>query len=154
MPLAYYYETTPVHEAVEELLNTQRAPVYIVHFSQAAALERAQALASAKVATREQRDAIAELVFADVPARELHADVLRFDAEAARARQAPSDHEQDAADPAAEIEEALRVRLRAYRLPRRGEVIHGKAMTAPALHEPKRRGDGIARELVRNHGSR
>ncbi|MCU1443514.1 MAG: box helicase, partial [Cryobacterium sp.] len=62
VPLHYYDETTPVHETVEELLNTGQAPVYVVHFSQAAALERAQALASSKVATREQRDAIAELI--------------------------------------------------------------------------------------------
>ncbi|KQV05152.1 DEAD/DEAH box helicase [Leifsonia sp. Root112D2] len=62
VPLHYFYVTTPVHETVEELLGTGQAPVYIVHFSQAAALERAQALASAKVATREQRDAIAELI--------------------------------------------------------------------------------------------
>jgi len=62
VPLHYYYETTPVHETVEELLKTGQAPIYIVHFAQAAALERAQALASAKVATREQRDAIAELI--------------------------------------------------------------------------------------------
>ncbi|MDH6237647.1 DEAD/DEAH box helicase [Cryobacterium sp. CG_9.6] len=62
VPLNFYYETTPVHETVEDLLHTQKAPVYIVHFSQAAALERAQALASAKVATREQRDEIAELI--------------------------------------------------------------------------------------------
>lgn len=62
VPLHYFYETTPVHETVEDLLTTRQAPVYIVHFSQAAALERAQALASAKVATREQRDAIAELI--------------------------------------------------------------------------------------------
>ena len=62
VPLSYYYEQTPVHETVEELLHTDKAPVYIVHFSQAAALERAQALASAKVATRAQRDVIAELI--------------------------------------------------------------------------------------------
>ncbi|MFO7690563.1 MAG: DUF3516 domain-containing protein, partial [Cryobacterium sp.] len=62
VPLHYFYETTPVHETVEDLLKTGQAPVYIVHFAQAAALERAQALASAKVATREQRDAIAELI--------------------------------------------------------------------------------------------
>ncbi len=62
VPLSYYYEQTPVHETVEELLHTDKAPVYIVHFSQAAALERAQALASAKVATREQRDVIADLI--------------------------------------------------------------------------------------------
>lgn len=62
VPLHYFYQLTPIHETVEELLGTGQAPVYVVHFSQAAALERAQALASAKVATREQRDAIAELI--------------------------------------------------------------------------------------------
>ncbi|HEY1532076.1 MAG TPA: DUF3516 domain-containing protein [Galbitalea sp.] len=62
VPLHYYYETTPIHETVEDLLGTGQAPIYIVHFSQAAALERAQALAGAKVATREQRDAIAILI--------------------------------------------------------------------------------------------
>jgi superfamily II RNA helicase len=62
VPLHYYYETTPIHETVEQLLSTGQAPIYIVHFSQAAALERAQALAGAKVATREQRDSIAELI--------------------------------------------------------------------------------------------
>jgi len=62
VPLTYHYETTPIHETVDELLSTGRAPVYIVHFSQAAALERAQALAGAKVASRELRDEIAELI--------------------------------------------------------------------------------------------
>ncbi|WP_082467478.1 DEAD/DEAH box helicase [Leifsonia sp. Leaf264] len=62
VPLSYYYETTPVHETIDDLLQTNRAPVYIVHFSQASALERAQALASAKIASREQRDEIAELI--------------------------------------------------------------------------------------------
>ncbi|GAA3933557.1 DEAD/DEAH box helicase [Microbacterium soli] len=62
VPLHYFYETTPIHETIDDLLHTDRAPVYVVHFSQAAAMERAQALASAKVATREQRDAIAELI--------------------------------------------------------------------------------------------
>ena len=59
VPLHYEYVTTPVHETVEELLTTGQAPIYIVHFSQLAALERAQALTSVKVATREQRDEIA-----------------------------------------------------------------------------------------------
>ena len=62
VPLHFFYETTPIHETIEDLLHTGQAPVYIVHFSQAAAMERAQALASAKVATREQRDEIAELI--------------------------------------------------------------------------------------------
>jgi len=62
VPLHYHYETTPVQETVEELMSTGQAPIYIVHFSQAAALERAQALTSIKVATREQRDIIAETI--------------------------------------------------------------------------------------------
>ncbi|MCK2029810.1 DEAD/DEAH box helicase [Microbacterium galbinum] len=62
VPLHFFYEQTPIHETIEELLNTNQAPVYIVHFSQAAAMERAQALSSTKVATREQRDAIADLI--------------------------------------------------------------------------------------------
>ncbi|CAN5439940.1 DEAD/DEAH box helicase [soil metagenome] len=60
VPLDYRYVMTPVHETVEQLLGDGLAPIYIVHFSQAAAVERAQALSSAKVASREQRDAIAE----------------------------------------------------------------------------------------------
>ncbi|HET6301616.1 DEAD/DEAH box helicase [Microbacterium sp.] len=62
VPLHFSYERRPVHEVLEKLLDDGEAPVYIVHFSQAAAVERAQALASVRVATREQRDAIAEAI--------------------------------------------------------------------------------------------
>lgn len=62
VPLSYHYALTPVHETVEELLATKQAPIYIVHFSQLAALERAQALMSAKIISREQRDEIAEAI--------------------------------------------------------------------------------------------
>ncbi|HWK76679.1 DEAD/DEAH box helicase [Microbacterium sp.] len=62
VPLHFYYELTPIHETIEDLLTTGQAPVYVVHFSQAAAMERAQALSSTKIATREQRDEIAELI--------------------------------------------------------------------------------------------
>ncbi|WP_309103372.1 DUF3516 domain-containing protein [Microbacterium sp.] len=62
VPLHFFYETTPIHETIEDLLNTGQAPVYVVHFSQSAAMERAQALSSTKIATREQRDVIAELI--------------------------------------------------------------------------------------------
>jgi len=60
VPLHYRYVNTPVHETVESLLEEHLAPVYIVHFAQAAAVERAQALLSARVASREQRDRIAD----------------------------------------------------------------------------------------------
>jgi superfamily II RNA helicase len=62
VPLHYYYELTPIHDTVEDLLHTGQAPIYIVHFSQLAALERAQALSSAKIASREQRDVIADAI--------------------------------------------------------------------------------------------
>ena len=62
VPLHFSYVTVPLQETLEDLLATSRAPVYIVHFTQAAALERAQALTSITVATRAERDRIAELI--------------------------------------------------------------------------------------------
>ncbi|MGP6170427.1 DEAD/DEAH box helicase [Microbacterium sp. A204] len=62
VPLHFFYELTPIHETVEDLLGTSQSPIYVVHFSQAAAMERAQALSSTKIATREQRDEIAALI--------------------------------------------------------------------------------------------
>lgn len=62
VPLHFSYARVPVHDVVERLLEQRETPVYIVHFSQAAALERAQALANTRVASREQRDAIAEAI--------------------------------------------------------------------------------------------
>ncbi len=59
VPLLFEYVTTPLHETLEELLSTRQAPIYVVHFTQAAALERAQALMSVNVCTRAEKDAIA-----------------------------------------------------------------------------------------------
>ncbi len=62
VPLVYSYRTAPVHETLEELLATRHAPIYMVHFTQAAAVERAQSLMSVNVCTRAEKDAIAELI--------------------------------------------------------------------------------------------
>ncbi|GAA3658945.1 DEAD/DEAH box helicase [Microbacterium marinilacus] len=62
VPLHHTYERRAAHELVEALLEEGETPIYIVHFSQAAAMERAQALSNVKVASREQRDAIAEAI--------------------------------------------------------------------------------------------
>ena len=62
VPLHYSYELEPIHDSIDQLLHSDQAPIYVVHFSQLAALERAQALASAQVATREQRDRIADAI--------------------------------------------------------------------------------------------
>ncbi|GGR26280.1 DUF3516 domain-containing protein [Streptomyces netropsis] len=62
VPLSYEYRTTPLTETLTELLQTQQAPVYIVHFTQAAAVERAQALMSINMCSREEKDEIAKLI--------------------------------------------------------------------------------------------
>jgi superfamily II RNA helicase len=62
VPLHYYFAKTPIHETLEELLSTGQAPVYVVHFTQAAAIERAQALMSINVCSRAEKDAIADLI--------------------------------------------------------------------------------------------
>jgi superfamily II RNA helicase len=62
VPLYYSFRLTPLHETIEELLGTNQAPIYVVHFTQAAALERAQNLMSINVCTREEKDRIAALI--------------------------------------------------------------------------------------------
>jgi len=62
VPLTFSYVRTPVTETLEELVTTHQAPVYVVHFTQAAALERAQALTSVNFATRAEKDAIAAAI--------------------------------------------------------------------------------------------
>src|SRR3954469_10790572 len=62
VPLDFSWSLEPLHEVLEELARADRAPVYVVHFTQASALERAQALVSAKLCTREERRAIADAI--------------------------------------------------------------------------------------------
>ncbi|MGR6963832.1 DEAD/DEAH box helicase [Geodermatophilus sp. URMC 61] len=62
VPLHHYYATTPMHETIQELLDTRQAPVYVVHFTQASALERAQALMSVNVCTKDEKAAIADMI--------------------------------------------------------------------------------------------
>jgi superfamily II RNA helicase len=62
VPLVFSWSLEPLHELLEELVRTDQAPIYVVHFTQASALERAQALLSAKFCTREEREAIADAI--------------------------------------------------------------------------------------------
>lgn len=62
VPLHFSYERRPVHEVLTMLVDEREVPVYVVHFAQAAALERAQALASVNLTTRAQRDEIADAI--------------------------------------------------------------------------------------------
>jgi superfamily II RNA helicase len=62
VPLHHFYATTPMHETIQDLLDTKQAPVYVVHFTQASALERAQALMSVNVCSKEEKAAIADMI--------------------------------------------------------------------------------------------
>ena len=60
VPLSYEYALTPLEGTVELALRKNEGPLYIVHFSQDAALTSAQNLASYGAATKEQREAVKE----------------------------------------------------------------------------------------------
>jgi len=62
VPLDYRYARTLVHDTISQLASQGLAPIYAVHFTQKAAVERAQALTSAQLATRAERDAIAQAI--------------------------------------------------------------------------------------------
>ena len=61
VPLDFSYVFSAVHETIEELLADKKAPIYVVHFSQREAAERAQALTSlSRIITKEEKEAIAQ----------------------------------------------------------------------------------------------
>jgi superfamily II RNA helicase len=62
VPLHHYYATTPMHETIQDLLDTKQAPIYVVHFTQGSALERAQALMSVNVSAKDEKTAIADMI--------------------------------------------------------------------------------------------
>lgn len=62
VPLYFSYATTPMHETIQDLVDTQQAPIYVVHFTQASALERAQALMSVNISTKAEKAAIADMI--------------------------------------------------------------------------------------------
>src|SRR6476660_10197148 len=62
VPLVFSFVIEPLHETLKELLSTNQAPVDVVHFTQAAAIEQAQALMSVNVCSRAEKDAIADMI--------------------------------------------------------------------------------------------
>ena len=62
VPLSFEWSLEPLHDKLAELLQTHQAPVYVVHSTQESAIERAQALMSINVCTREEKYRIAELI--------------------------------------------------------------------------------------------
>ncbi len=55
VPLEVEYSEIPLTEKIETLLRNNRAPVYLVHFTQRSAAEAAQALMSLAVCTKEEK---------------------------------------------------------------------------------------------------
>lgn len=62
VPLTYEYTLDLLEKTVELAFGKGETPIYVVHFSQDAALETANALASTGVSSKEQRAAIAEAI--------------------------------------------------------------------------------------------
>ena len=60
VPLVYSWALSPIHETIAGLIETHQAPVYVVHSTQAAAVERAQALVSSGIVDRTHRRALVE----------------------------------------------------------------------------------------------
>ncbi|MGY9074053.1 MAG: DEAD/DEAH box helicase [Acidimicrobiales bacterium] len=60
VPLTFSYRETPLLQSIEELLEMRKAPVYIVHFTQRAATERAQSLTSIDFLTKDEKARIKE----------------------------------------------------------------------------------------------
>lgn len=59
VPLEFTYRENPLHETLDELLKVNRAPVYIVCFTQASAAETAQSLLSVDFCDKEHKAKIA-----------------------------------------------------------------------------------------------
>ncbi|MCP4373767.1 MAG: DUF3516 domain-containing protein, partial [Deltaproteobacteria bacterium] len=62
VPLDFEYRDTPLHETLEVLLSSGKAPIYIVNFTQRECAELAQSLTSVKLCTKEERKAIQKAI--------------------------------------------------------------------------------------------
>ncbi len=62
VPLDWEYRESTLLESVHELIELNRAPIYIVHFTQRAASERAQALTSLDVLSRSEKEQLREAI--------------------------------------------------------------------------------------------
>ena len=58
VPLDFEYRETPLHETIEELIKSGKAPIYIVNFTQRECAELAQSLTSMQISSREEREKV------------------------------------------------------------------------------------------------
>ncbi|MCP5025065.1 MAG: DUF3516 domain-containing protein [Actinomycetia bacterium] len=62
VPLDFEYRHTPLHTSIEELLQSGRAPIYLVHFTQKTAAEAAQRFTSIDILTKAEKEAVKEAI--------------------------------------------------------------------------------------------
>ena len=62
VPLEFSYEEIPMEQVVENLVEDNKAPVYIVHFTQMEAAQNAQNFTSINVCTKDEKKQIAEIL--------------------------------------------------------------------------------------------
>ena len=62
VPLEFAYSTDSLEEKVEELVEQDRAPIYLVHFTQLACARSAQNLMSRNFCSKEEKQVIAEVL--------------------------------------------------------------------------------------------
>ncbi len=58
VPLSFEYRETPLHETIAELIKENRAPIYLVNFTQRAAAEETQNLMSVDMCSKPEKEAI------------------------------------------------------------------------------------------------
>jgi superfamily II RNA helicase len=59
VPLEYAYSEIPLSQTLEKLVAEDKAPAYVVHFTQADAADSAQSFTSLNLASREEKNAVA-----------------------------------------------------------------------------------------------
>lgn len=62
VPLDFEYRLLDVPEATRRLVDADKAPIYLVHFTQRSAVEQAQGLVGLGLTDRAERDAIADVI--------------------------------------------------------------------------------------------
>ena len=62
VPLDFEYRTTLLHTSIESLLESGRAPIYLVHFTQRDATEAAQSYISLDPLTKDEKQQVKELI--------------------------------------------------------------------------------------------
>ncbi|MDW3213466.1 MAG: DUF3516 domain-containing protein [Ilumatobacteraceae bacterium] len=62
VPLDFQYRTSTLHHSIEELLESGRAPIYLVHFTQREATEAAQGYLSLDPLTKDEKQQVKDLI--------------------------------------------------------------------------------------------